>query len=260
MNRNKILKFQNLSKHKQVIHAITTRHFDSDNNFNLADYAGTNTESAIRNRQRLCEYLKIDFNRLTIAQQTHDNNATIVTEANLGTGKFATELAIQNTDALITVLPNTPLMMFSADCPLVIIYDFNNRILALMHCSWRSISKGLIENTIFTMKKIFNSKPLNLAIGIGPGAGKCCYQVDKKFIEIISTSKKELIEHILHISPDKMTFDLHGAIIRLLLNTGISESQIEIMNICTICDKRFFSYRRESINAGRFALIASLIT
>ncbi len=254
-----ILKFRNLSNYQGLVHAITSRRFDADDNFNLADYAGQETENAIANRKRICEYLNIEFDRLTIARQTHDSNVAIVTEENAGTGKFTTDYAIDNTDALITNLPNIPLMMFAADCPLVILYDFERHILGLMHCSWRSIVKGLIENTISIMKKQFDINIKNLLIGIGPAAGKCCYQVDEKFVDTISSASFNLVQYVIRQSSGIMTFDLHGAIVHILSETGILAEHVEILDICTICDMRFFSYRREKRKAGRFALIASLI-
>ena len=257
-----MLRFQNITRCSKLIHSITTRRFESDNNFNLADYAGINRENAITNRRRLCKYLNLNFDRLTIAQQTHNNNAAIVTEKNLGTGKYPTKDAIKDTDALITELKDTPLMMFSADCPLVIIYDKENHILSLMHCSWRSIVKGLIENTLKTMADEFDAKPKSLICGISPSAGKCCYQVNDDFVDTILSLRSELKKFLLQPNQNQpntqLTFDLRGAIKHLLAENGVIREHIETIDICTICNCNFFSYRREGKQAGRFALIASL--
>ncbi len=250
-----ILKFANLSKCSGLIHAVTTRYFKAADDFNLADYAGRNNEQAIANRRLICEYLQINFDRLTVAQQRHNSGVAIVDDRNAGTGKFGGEHAIPDSDALITELKDTPLMMFSADCPLVIVYEPDKSVVGLMHCSWRAIVKGIVANTIDTMRENFKIDVRNLIVGVGPGAGKCCYRVDEKFVEAISTAKG--LENFVVKTKNNMTFDLHGAILYQLSDNGIANSQIETMGICTICDERFFSYRREGTRAGRFALIAS---
>jgi len=46
-------------------------------------------------------------------------------------------------------------------------------------------------------------------------------------------------------------FDLWAANVRQLTAAGLARQNIEVAGVCTICDNRFFSHRREGARAGR---------
>ncbi|GAG03167.1 unnamed protein product, partial [marine sediment metagenome] len=54
------------------------------------------------------------------------------------------------------------------------------------------------------------------------------------------------------------TFDLWSANRDQLLAAGLGPDRIELAGICTIQDDRFFSYRRDGPETGRFALVAGV--
>ena len=251
-----LLQFEKLSAFQNLTHAVTRAHFKEMENFNLADHVGSGSLHAIENRKILATHLKLPFTRMTAAQQVHGNTVTIINESLTGKGHDGWKSAIPATDAMITNLKNTPLMVFSADCPLILVYDKKIEAIGLIHASWRSTFSEIITRTIKAMSDNFKCKPENIIAGIGPGAGPCCYEIDEKFVQTIRT-KPELSDFVINRN-SKLFFDLWSATKSELIRSGISSENIESMSRCTICDKNFFSFRRQKDLAGRFSLIASL--
>ncbi len=253
-----ILHFKNLETRGNLVHAVTTMRFNDLPDFNLADHVGLNAEYAVEHRRILCDHLGLDFTRLTVGQQVHRPNVTVVTEQLAGRGHLGWNAAIPETDALVTNLPATPLMVLSADCPLILVYGSKQKemALAVIHASWRCTFAGIIPKTIERMVRNFDINPADCLAGIGPGAGPCCYQVDEKFIEMIR-SRPELLPHVIERNRERF-FDLWAAAKAELIRSGLQPDRIESMNKCTICDETFFSFRRQADQAGRFGLIAAI--
>lgn len=251
-----LLQFDRLKSCVGLTHAVTSRRFGGDGEFNLADHVGTGRERAIRNRQAACERLGLDVDRLTVAQQVHQVNVAVVTAENAGRGRAAWSDGIPATDAMVTDFVDTPLMVLSADCPLILLFDPARRTLGVIHASWRCTFGGIIPRTVKTLADAFHSRPGDLWAGIGPGAGPCCYEVDDPFIQTIST-RPELLPFV-EPREGRRFFNLWAAGRDELLRSGLAPDHIEAMGRCTICDDRFFSFRRQADRAGRFGLIAAI--
>jgi copper oxidase (laccase) domain-containing protein len=80
---------------------------------------------------------------------------------------------------------------------------------------------------------------------IGPGAGACCYEVGAEVHAALGSGDRAA-GHI----------DLHAIARERLLGAGVS--RVRDLGICTICDRVFFSHRREGARAGRQAGVAWL--
>jgi hypothetical protein len=80
---------------------------------------------------------------------------------------------------------------------------------------------------------------------IGPGAGVCCYEVGEEVHAVLGGAHREGA----HV-------DLKAIARDRLLGAGVAE--VNDLELCTICDVRFFSYRREGSRAGRQAGVAWL--
>jgi hypothetical protein len=248
--------FSNLNRFDNLTHVITSARYENNENFNIADHVGPETQNALRNRKIVCDRLGFNFARLTAAQQVHNPGVTLITAENAGSGSDGWDSAIPETDALITSLTDTPLMVISADCPLILLYDRETPAIGVIHASWRCLFGGIIEKTVRLMTQHLSTSPQTLYAGIGPGAGPCCYEIDDHFIQTIS-ARPELLPFVLKKGEQKF-FDLFAAGRSELVHASLPVENIEVMGLCTICDENFFSYRRQGSAAGRFALIAAL--
>ena len=255
-NSRMIYQFSSLLRFDDLVHVVTSARFDQYDDFNIADHVGLNCESAMRNRRLVCDSVEINCDRLTTGQQVHKTNVAVVTAQDVGRGSEGWGSAIPETDALVTNLGDTPIMVISADCLLVLLYDPVQRAIGGIHASWRTTFGVIIGKTVDTMRQNFRTEPGDLIVGMGPGAGVCCYEVDDPFVETIS-SRPEILPFVVRRN-DTQYFDLPGDVRSELVRSGVQADRIEQMNRCTICDTNFFSYRRQGKSAGRFGLIASL--
>jgi hypothetical protein len=90
--------------------------------------------------------------------------------------------------------------------------------------------------------------PQNVHAAIGPGIGVCCYEVGSEVARQFGLDRDGKI-------------DLAEANRRQLIEAGVPESQIEILDACTCCDpERFHSYRRDKQEAGRMISYIRILT
>ena len=104
----------------------------------------------------------------------------------------------------------------------------------------------------------FGTRPQDLLVGIGPGAGPCCYEVQSDVYEQAAgrVDRKRSFARRNH----RLYFDLWQANRLQLLELGIPGQNIEVAGICTMCQNDvFYSYRREGPGCGHFGLLAALV-
>lgn len=80
-------------------------------------------------------------------------------------------------DAMITDKKDIVLTAVFADCPPVVLHDPVNEVAALVHCGWKSIIAGALENTINKMTSMYNCNPENIGAYIGPGICFECFEI-----------------------------------------------------------------------------------
>jgi len=246
------LTFPIFERFDRLIHAITTTRFDGDDPFNLADHVGPAADRAIERRRLLCRKLGLDFSKLTVAEQVHRGRVACVDAANVGRGAEGRSDTIAGCDGLVTAEVYTPLLTLSADCPLVLIYDPRRHAIANVHASWRALADRILTNAVGLMSERFGCQSADLVAAVGPSAGPCCYQVGDDLVQQLPDDLRPFA------SSEPRRFDLWNACRRQLTGAGLSDANIQTIDLCTICDERFFSYRRQGSDTGRFALLAAL--
>ena len=225
--------FTNLTK-CGVRHFVTSCGPDADVNLRSANGAEC--------RRQLAQSVGFDIDRLVTGEQTHSLNIAVVTEADAGRGCLDIDSRIPCTDALITNHPNIPLMVLTADCVPILLYDATTRSAAAIHAGWRGTANGIVGLTIEKMKNVFGSNPKDLVAAIGPGIGPCCFEVGDDVAEHFSRWPNTVIRR-----PDwtKPHIDLVLANRLQLEQAGVLPQNIETSGECTLCSpQQFFSHRR----------------
>jgi YfiH family protein len=234
-----------------LVHAVTTRPH------NLAPHRGTDRGPAIENRRRLCAALGLEFDRLTAASQIHGPDVLSVDEADIGRGREGRHTAVPFVDGLITDRPGVPLLSMSADCPTLLAYDPVHRAVGVAHASWRGTLGGIVANLVAQMRRCFNSRPTDVIAGIGPSAGPCCYEV-KDDVRRVAATRLEDVDRLIPSRGGRFFLDLWATLESQLLHAGVPHAHIEQAHLCTMCDQRFYSHRRDGAGTGRFGLLCAL--
>jgi hypothetical protein len=156
----------------------------------------------------------------------------------------------QEADAIVTDIKGLPLLIRTADCQSVLLFDPENNVIANIHSGWRGSVQDICGKTVDVMCEKFNTEPSTLLGGIGPSLGPCC-------AEFINW-KKELPESFLPFKDSGNRFDFWGITTMQLVNKGMKKENIEKINMCTCCsDDTYFSYRRNKAR-GRLANVIML--
>jgi YfiH family protein len=158
-------------------------------------------------------------------------------------------------DYLITDKKNIGLGVMTADCLPIIFYDSKKHVAAAAHAGWRGTVAGVAIKTTKTMQVKYGTAMEDLQIFFGPSAKKCCYIVDEPFLKNI---KEDALSVIERKNNGALCFDLPGLNTLQLKKAGYKNKINTDYNFCTICDDRFFSYRRQAEQAGRQMSIIAL--
>mgnify|MGYP000179826803 CR=1 FL=1 len=164
---------------------------------------------------------------------------------------------LEGCDAVLTDVPGVPLMTFSADCPLIVLYDPRRRVLGLVHASWRCTVARLTEQVVRALTAEYGVRPADLRVGIGPGAGPCCYEVQQDVYDAARELRAR--DAAFQRRDGRLYFDLGRANLAQLAAAGVPPPQVELAGLCTLChNDLLYSFRREKAGCGHFGLMAAL--
>jgi YfiH family protein len=203
-------------------------------NGNLSTLRGPGHERGRRERERLREDLEL--RRLYASRQVHGTTVQRVCDVD-GADRQPAEL---EADGHATGLPRTGMMVLVADCLPVILGS--DEAVAALHVGWRGLAAGVLEEGVGALRDLGGGE---ISAVIGPGAGVCCYEVGEEVHEALGGAHRE-----------GARVDLKATAGDRLRRMGVL--QVRDLGLCTICDQRFFSHRREGDRAGRQAGVAWL--
>lgn len=238
--------FDHFNAFPEITHAFFSRKGGASSgpwqSLNAGHGIGDETEAVNRNLDRILNMS--GGNRLISVHQVHGRKAVTYR----GETGFSNPFA--EADAIITDRPGAALMIRTADCQPILLYDPEKKVVAGIHSGWRGNVQNIIGSTIDTMIKDFGSAPDSLIAGIGPSLGPCCAE----FINY----KEELPDAFLPFKKGENHFDFWKISQSQLVAKGVDESRIRISGLCTRCNQDlFFSYRRDKIT-GRLANVISI--
>jgi YfiH family protein len=239
------LLFSSLSS-ASLSHAVFNRHggvspppWDSKNvSFGLGDA----TQTVLQNRKAIKELLGIK--RLVSANQVHGSKMHAVRS-------FPEEdIQVNGYDALVTNVAGVGLMIQQADCQAVLLYDPEKKAVGIAHVGWRGSAADIISETVFTMSTVFSTEPSDLLAAISPSLGPCCAE----FVNYETELPAAL--HRYQVRPNY--FDFWAISCDQLRSTGVRQENIFAAEICTYCNRDYYSYRRDR-ETGRFASVIVLV-
>ena len=248
-----------IEKQQGLRHLFTARHGGvsggSLKSLNLGTGRPDLKENILENYRRACAAADIPHESCVLAKQTHTTNIRIVCAADRGKG-LTVQSDIADTDGLITAEKNLPLVIFYADCVPVLLYAPQQQVVAALHAGWRGTVGGIVKQGVRLMQQRFGVSPGEIFAAIGPSIGQCHFETG---LEVAEEFEKAGLQSCVLYRKDKAFIDLWRANAGLLKASGVPERQIDIAEICTVCEKDdFFSHRGCGPDTGRMALIACL--
>ena len=171
-------RFRNLSAYPELMHFVSS----GVKNIGFSDRE--NPEIIQHNRRSLAEAAGFEVERLITARQVHSATVRIVTAEEAGRGALDRESRIPATDALVTNQPGICLMVLSADCVPVLLFEPEKRVVAAVHAGWRGTAAEIVGVTVRVMQEHFGCDPQRVVAAIGPSIGKCCFEVGEEVARV----------------------------------------------------------------------------
>ena len=210
---------------------------------NLGTTRGDDPAAVRENYRRFFAAAGLDLEHIVMSRQVHGDCVRVVTSADLKSDLYAPEG--YETDGLICDIPGVSLIIFSADCIPVLLYDPVRRVIAAAHAGWRGTAAGIAAKAAQRMQDLYGSHPEDILAAIGPGISKCCYETHADVPNAMMESLgKQALPFLESLPAGKFRVDLKGLNGQWLLRAGLSPDHIDTSGDCTCClSDRYFSHR-----------------
>ncbi len=208
---------------------------------NLSSVGGEHAEEGLQSRESL--RVRIGVERLARSYQVH---GTVVCRvlSNDSLEAIRSDSEHQSdfeADGHAVAVKGVAAMVLTADCVPVVLGA--EGAVAALHAGWRGLAAGILEEGVRALREVGGRGGITAIVG--PCAGVCCYEVGEEVHGAFEGAHRV-----------GRKIDLRAIAHDRLLAAGVAE--VRDVEACTICDERYFSYRREGASAGRQAGLAWL--
>ena len=228
------------------------------------------------NRKKFFHAIGAEKMRAVTLRQIHSDSAVRVDSSDLAAKEAP------RGDALFTRHPGILLAVQTADCIPILLADTKLHAIAAIHAGWRGTLRRIAAKTLGRMQMEFGTQPEDVIAALGPGIGRCCYEVgsevardfdaqfpnarewfDGPFDALASGENDPNWLPWLTMKPPghqppplRVHLDLIAANRAILADAGIPGRQISSSDLCTACrTDLLFSYRRERTTGRMIAAI-----
>ena len=234
-----------------VPHCFTTRKGGVSEGYlaamNIGTRRGDKPENVLKNYDILGNAIGFEPKKSVHTKQTHTDIVRVADRSLWGAGLYGPEL--DPCDALITNTPGTALVVFTADCTPVLLYDPVTGAVGAVHAGWRGTAANIVGKTVDAMRANFGCQPENIRAAIGPNIGKCCFETDRDVPDAIFALLGAESATYITQKGDKFHIDLKGVNACLLHKAGVRS--VDISTACTACDPDlYWSHRKVGSNRG----------
>jgi len=272
-----VLEAPPLAKLRWLVHGFSTRpggvsEPEGSRVLNLGFTEWDSRENVIENRKKFFASIGASKMRVITLRQVHSD-----IPHGVDSSRERNEKSPQG-DALFTRQPGVLLVVQTADCVPILLADTKQRAVAAIHAGWRGTLRRIAAKTFGRMQMDFGTRPEDVIAALGPGIGRCCYEVgsdvarefhaqfsnarewfDGPFDALTSGENDPNWLPWLTMRPPghpppspRVNLDLIAANRAILVDAGVPPRQISSSGFCTACrTDLFFSYRRER-STGRF--------
>jgi YfiH family protein len=206
---------------------------------NLGILTDDDQAQVAQNRGLLVEDIGLEAESVAMGWQVHGSDIREWDRPPRDGGYASPGAELDKVDGHVTQVGRLGLLVLVADClPVALVAP--GRV-AMLHCGWRPLAAGIVEKALAS----FAEPP---AAAIGPGIGRCCYEVGEEVLAEFAD---------LDGVADGRMLDLRMVARRKLEAAGVT--RIEDVDLCTSCrPDLFFSHRRDKGVTGRQGGIAWL--
>ncbi|MFA5998908.1 MAG: polyphenol oxidase family protein [Candidatus Babeliales bacterium] len=194
------------------------------------------------------------INNFIVLDQTHSAQGIMVEDITMQKSESWFEY---QGDFLLTQKKDCALVVLTADCVPIILHDPITQTIGVVHAGWRGSAAGVVQNALAAMQERYGARLPDIQCFFGPSAQACCYNITEEFLQHFK--KLDYGQKAFIKKQNTFYFD-NG----LLLREGLKKFGIRPENVytdaglCSICNVRFCSFRRDRELAGRQVTVVAL--
>lgn len=239
--------------------------------FNLGDAVGDAVHRVRMHRQRVAQdILSIAGDDLRWLKQVHGIEIAEPIAASIAAPKAEVPgVGDRGFDGAWSDTKGLGVAIAVADCVPVLLAHKEAPWVAGVHAGWRGLQAGILGE-ILACAKAQGFAAGDLVAAVGPSLGGCCFWASKHIwqqmiarfglplcvqsadlAQSLNLSKDlpQRLGALAGFGPGRLGL---GALCRAdLIRGGISKDSVDWLSLCTACDPRFFSYRRDGWITGR---------
>lgn len=206
---------------------------------NLGTSNGDDPNLVQGNLELLGEHLGVD--RLVRMTQVH--GADVAWTDAVAAGE------IPVVDALLTDQVGVGVLVRVADCTPVVLVGLDEPVAGVVHCGRAGLVQGIVPAAIGALR---DRGAESLEAWVGPRACGRCYEVPEEMADAVAAAVPEARSTTSWGTP---ALDIGAGVIAQLRELGVQVNDLGD-HACTIEDERFYSYRRQGQDSGRFGAVA----
>ena len=246
-----------------VIHAFSTRFGGvSDGiwtSMNLGTTRGDDPDRVRENYRRFFEAAGANLKGVVMSNQVHGTEIRVATAQDVKKDLYDPEG--YEVDGLMTDVPGLALVIFSADCLPVLLYDPVKKAVCAVHGGWRGTVAGIAPKGVRQLGEVYGSRPEDILAVIGPGISGCHFEthsdVPEAVMRVLPPEKSRMC--IRGYTQNKFHVDLKAVNRFLLMEAGVPAANITVDPDCTVCrPDKYFSHRQTGGARGSLAAVIQL--
>lgn len=225
---------------------------------NLGLTRGDDPEHVRENYRRFLSAVGASGKAFAMCDQVHGDTVRAITTADVK-GDLYGKLHYE-ADGMMTAIPGVALVVFSADCIPVLLYDPVRRVIAAVHSGWRGTAAGIVTRAVERMGQVYGCRPENILAAIGPGIGPCCFETHEDVPNAMMAAVASPALPFIKIKENgKFSVDLKGINAKRLELAGLDPANIAVCRDCTACmEEKYWSHRRQGTERGSMAAVIEL--
>ncbi len=152
---------------------------------------------------------------------------------------YINKQGLYKADGLFTSRSNLVLVVKTADC--LPLYFSSSHTIGILHLGWRGALRGILDNVKGDLR--------DFKVCSGVGLRSCCYQVGEEFLGF-DKFRKFLVR-----KGERLYFSPVEFVQKELERKGFIFENFLDLEICSFCNREFYSWRREKTTRRTFSFI-----
>jgi len=161
--------------------------------FNVNPFCGDQPDHVQRNKQLLCEALRLQApERLLLPHQVHGTAVYAVAASFFSHNAEAQSRLLDGVDAVMTNQKGICVGVSTADCVPLLIYDPEHATVCAVHSGWRGTVAHIAVRAINAMTARYGSRPSQLRVVIGPAISQAAFEVGDEVYDAFARAQFDM--------------------------------------------------------------------